>query len=320
MSGVVFASWHGYAGCVAACRHAAAVLGGRAVVLGEGGEGSPSFSAAVDAELLVLSSWTPAYERLLAVRARPTVARWHSPLLQTELSREGWKLTRLLELLDARRITALAVDDATVAEVLARPWIVHLPNVFAERLLAGVRPAKLDGTNVSLSGEPHGRKNLLVQSSAFELARRDAGGRWTLHLFGQTARRRGYARWLRLAGIPYVDHGFLPGGQQLSLVAAMDAGLCATLSESFGYAAAEHVALGVPAVVSRAVAAVEPGPLTADDPGDPVALAALIRRAVDDRGLACDQLEGLRRRASANEPAARSALRALRPASAPMPG
>lgn len=265
-------------------------------------------TAALEADLLVLSAWTPGYEGLLEQRDGPVVARWHSPLLQTDLSGEGWKLAHLLGLLSERRLAGLAFDDADAADALARPGVVHLPNVFDAGGLSGVRPASLGGVNVALSGEAYARKNLLVQSAAFARA---GGDDWTLHLFGQTLRRPGYARWLELADVTFVDHGFVARDEYLRLGAAMDAALCASLAESFGYAAAEFVELGVPTVVSRAVKSVRGGPLTAGDPGDVGAVAAALRRAVAERGLVAAQRVALHERALANHRVAAAALARL---------
>jgi glycosyltransferase involved in cell wall biosynthesis len=304
---VCFSSWRGYAGCLTSCSHAAAVLGGRAATIDDG---APPQDV-IDAELLVLSSWAPAYDALLAERRGRTVGRWHSALLQTELSREGWKLSRLLELLGEGVLSGIACNDAATAAALDRPDVVYLPDVFDETRFATVRRAELDGVNVSLVGEPHGRKNLLVQSAGFERARRARNPDWTLHLFGQTVRRGGYARWLEHAGVSYVDHGFLPEMELLELIAGMDAGLCASISESYGYAAAEHVALGVPVIASRAVASLEPSALTAGDPSDPAELAALLERAIESRGLVVEQQAGLRRIAAANAERSRVSLTAV---------
>ncbi len=301
---VCFASWQGFPGCVTSCRHAAAVLGGVALEL----EDAEVPSAAIDADLLVLSAWTPGYERLLERRDGPVVGRWHSPLLQTDLSGEGWKLAHLLALLSEGQLAGLAFDDADTAAALAGPGVVHLPNVFDAGELSGVRPASLAGINVALSGEAYGRKNLLVQSAAFARAR---GNDWTLHLFGQTLRRSGYARWLELASVPYVEHGFLPRDEYLGLAAGMDAALCASLAESFGYAAAEFVELGVPTVVSPAVKSVEGGPLAAGDPGDVGAVAAALQRAVSARGLVDQQRAALCDGALANRRVAAAALARL---------
>jgi glycosyltransferase involved in cell wall biosynthesis len=277
------------------------VLGGVALEL----EGAEVPTAALEADLLVLSAWTPGYERLVDRRDGPVVARWHSPLLQTELSGEGWKLAHLLELLAAGTLAGVAFDDADAAATFLRPGVVHLPNVFEPRELGGVRSPSLEGINVALSGEPYGRKNLLVQSAAFARAREDG---WTLHLFGQTLRRSGYARWFELVSVPYVEHGFLPRDEYLGLAAGMDAALCASLAESFGYAAAEFVELGVPTVVSGTVACVAPGPLTVGEPSSVADVAGRLTRAVASPALVEAQRASLRVRAAENAELARAAL------------
>ena len=203
----------------------------------------------------------------------------------------------------------VAFDDADAAAALARPGVVHLPNVFDPSELAGVVPTELEGVNVALTGQPDARKNLLVQTAGFARARADD---WTLHLFGQTLRRSGYARWLELAGIPYVEHGFLPRDEYLGLAAGMDAALCASLAESFGFAAAEFVELGVPAVVSPVVASVGGGPLTVRDPGSVDAVAAALEQAVSERGRVEAQREVLRARALANRSVAQAVIERLR--------
>jgi hypothetical protein len=251
MMEVCFASLDRFHGCIASCRNAAENLGGTwAVIPSEG----PTPPAALEADVLVLSSWCRRYEPLLGECRGAIVPRWHSPILQTELCGEGQPLARIVGLLDEGRVPALAAVDAAMAAVLDRPAVVHLPDL-PPRLTTIVQPAQLQGVNISLFGAAHARKNLLTQSAAFALVgRRSAFAGWTLHLNGQTTRDASYAEWLALARIPYVDHGWLDRTAYLSLVAAMDVGLCATLSESYGYAAADHVELGVPVVASPAVA------------------------------------------------------------------
>ena len=251
MMAVCFASLDRFHGCIASCRNAAENLGGTWAVIPSDG---PTPPAALEADVLVLSSWCPRYEPLLAEYTGAIVPRWHSPVLQTELCGEGEPLTRIVGLLDEGRVPAMAANDAAMAAVLDRPAVVHLPDL-PPRLTAVVQPAQLQGVNISLFGAAHARKNLLSQSAAFALAGRRFGfAGWTLHLNGQTTREASYAEWLALARIPYVDHGWLDRTAYLSLVAAMDVGLCATLSESYGYAAADHVELGVPVVASPTVA------------------------------------------------------------------
>jgi len=291
---ICFASWHGYAGCVTSCHHAATVLGGTWVALEDGADPP-------DCDVLVLSSWTDAYAPMLERFGGKVVGRWHSSLLQTELSREGWKLVRLLD-----RVETVFANDADVAAALE---LIYLPDVFDCAEAAAVIPVELDGINVALPGEPHGRKNLLVQSAAFERSR--AGRNWTLHLFGQTKRRPGYAHWLDLAGVPHADHGFLARDEYLAQVAGMDAALCASLSESYGYAAAEAVGLGVPTVATPAVRSFDAGPLSVRDPSSVVDVTTALERALTDEGVTSVQQESLHRRAAENEAVARVALREL---------
>jgi hypothetical protein len=249
---VCFASFEGFEGCVQSCRNAAAVLGGEWAVIPRAGDPPASV---LDAGVLVLSSWHDRYDPIVARREGPVVARWHSTLLQSDLAEEQWKIERLLDLLDRRVIRMMAVVDPDVALALGREEVVYLPDVLAESAYHDVVPSPLRGVHVSLFGTAEGRKNIMVQSAAFECARRAAGEPpWTLHLNGQSFSDRRYDRWLAAARVPYVDHGWVGRAEYLSLVAAMNAGLCATVSESYCYVAADHVALGVPIVASPAVA------------------------------------------------------------------
>jgi hypothetical protein len=260
------------------------VLGGRAVAL-RPDEGALERG---DAAAIALSSWHDSYERLLDDVA-PVVPRWHSPLLQTELSREGWKLSRQLELLSDGSVPAVLASDPGVVASLDRQRVIHLPDVLDSRIYGAPSALELDGTNVSLFGEARGRKNLMVQTAAFAMCSRAVGGDWTLHLAGQTTRRPGYARWLDLTEVRYVDHGVLPRDRYMELVASMDAGLAAGVSESYGYLAAEHSLVGVPVVTGPAVPSVGPGRLATSDPGNALDVAAALRRAVSDPEAAGEQ-------------------------------
>jgi len=308
VSSICFASWAKLPGCVGSCRNAAAVLDVKWALIEEGSVPA----AVIECDLLLLSSWTPVYETLLATRRGPTVVRWHSSLLQTELSGEIETLALIVDLLDQGRIAGIAANDHDLALALARPRIVHLPDVLDLTEYEGVDPTALSGTNVSLFGEAHGRKSLVVQSAAFERLRRAREGRdWTLHLNGQTRRRPFYERWLRLVGVPYVDHGFLERGEYLSLVAGMDAGLAASLAESYGLLAADHLALSVPVVSSSAVLSIGAGPLQAQEPWDVECVAGCLGRALDERSLVEQARRELLERATERALEARAAIERL---------
>jgi hypothetical protein len=286
---VCHASHAGFAGCVTSARHAATVLGGTAVALAEGDRPPPS-------DLLILSGWRDSYRALLDAAPR-VVMRFHSPLLQAELSGEWPVLERLLDLRAAGRIAAIACDDADAARALGA---VHVPNVLGAP--PAVEPLELEGVNVTLLGEPYPRKNVLSQAAAFARA---AAPDWTLHLAGHE-RHHG---WLDRLGIAWVDHGRLPHGDVLALIAGCDAGLAATVSESYGYLAAEHLQLGTPVVTSPAVRCAATGDLCVTDPGDVEALASALRGAIGADLTAAR--ESLRERAAANAVIARAALAQL---------
>jgi glycosyltransferase involved in cell wall biosynthesis len=95
----------------------------------------------------------------------------------------------------------------------------------------------------------------------------------------------------------------------LALVAGADAGLAATVSESYGYLAAEHLQLGTPVVTSPAVKCADTGPLCVADPGDADALADALRGAIGADLSAARR--SLAERAAANEAIARAALARL---------
>jgi hypothetical protein len=268
---------------------------------------APPPGSLLEADLLVLSSWDESYDRILELRASPTVLRWHSPVLQSELGQEAWKVTRVLELLDAGAVSALAVNDPSFVGVFARDGVVHLPDVLDTSEYDEVAPAVLGGVNVSLFGAGHWRKNVFVQSAAFEQAR---DGAWTLHLNGQTA-NEAYADWLSAARVRYVDHGFLERGSYLSLVAAMDAGLCASLSESYCYVAADHVALGVPVITSPAISCLDGGTLEAAWPADVDVVASRLAAACESPGELAAQQSSLFERARRNADVARAGLAAI---------
>jgi glycosyltransferase involved in cell wall biosynthesis len=326
MSHVCFAAAVEFNSCVTSCRNAAAVLGGTWAVIPRGDE-PPAVT--LESDLLVLSSWHDRYTTIFERRRRPIVLRWHSTILQSEIEQEALKVARIVDLLDAGAIPALAVSDPDLASLAGRESVVHLPEVLAEGGYDGVKPAQLAGVNISLFGDAPWRKNIFVQSAAFDRARRRAGASdWTLHVNGLTAADEEYGDWLRAARIPFVDHGWLERSQYLSLVSAMDVGLCATLCGTYGYGAADHVALGVPVIASRAIGCLGTG-LTPTRPDLVDEIAGALQYALVDRETVAGQQRrsldeaarantGIARRAFA-EIASRAGLAAspIRPAWAP---
>jgi glycosyltransferase involved in cell wall biosynthesis len=308
MTDVCFASHEGFEGCVTSCRNAATVLGGEWAAFGQ--DERPR--AVLDADLLVLSSWHQIYEPILSTREAPTVPRWHSSLLQSELSQEAWKIGRLAELLDGGGVPALAVNDESFVAALGREAVVHLPDVLDLREYEDIRPRELAGVNVSLFGVGHSRKNVFVQSAAFMLAHEQAGrSSWTLHLNGQADLDPTYLTWLEVARVPYVDHGWLERRDYLELLASMDAGLHVSLSESYCYCVADYVGLGVPVVTSPTVSCADAGPLVVARPHDAYEVADRLTRALQHPEVVEQTRRSLEERAQSNVERARSGLAEL---------
>jgi hypothetical protein len=233
--------------------------------------------------------------------------------LQSELSAEGWRIARILDHLDSGLVAAVAVNDAALVEVLGRDRVVFLPDVLDPGEYRSVTPRTFPGGNVSLFGAAHHRKNHFTQAAAFELVRRSSGGeKLTLHLNGQSAQDADLRSFLVSLPVRYVEHGFLARADYLSVVAGMDAGLCATLSESYCYVAADHISLGVPVVTSPAVACVGAGELEAGDPAAAEAVAECLRLALERPTLIEVAKRSLEERATANLECARAGLARLR--------
>jgi len=310
MSVICFAAMEEFAGCIAACRHAASVLGGLWTVIPREGTLPP---AVLQSDLLVLSSWDDRYEQILEVRPGAVVPRFHAMVMETELLQEESKLARLVSLLDQGRIPALAVSDPAYRPLLRRDGVVFLPDVLDEREYRDVVPAPLLGVNVSLFGAAHLRKNILAQAAAFDRARHHPGPvRWTLHLNGQARRHEAYRLWLAATGIPFVDHGRLDRARYLALVAGMDAGLCASVYESYCYVAVDHISMGVPVVASAGVRCL------GDDvarvaPHEVAEIASALADAVARREpTAARQRAGLLAQADRNRATAHAALAEIR--------
>jgi hypothetical protein len=88
----------------------------------------------------------------------------------------------------------------------------------------------------------------------------------------------------------------------------MDAALCASLSESYGYAAAETVELRVPVVATRAVRSFDAGALGVADPTSADDVARTLERPLGDKETVTAQRESLHRRSAANEAIARTGI------------
>lgn len=276
---VCFASLDRFHGGLAAARGFAGNLGASCAVIPSDGGAPP---LATEADVVIVSSWCPRYEALFTECRGTVVPYWRSTALEGAGSGSPGQLDGVMAHLARGAVAAVAVEDAHLAKVLARPGVVHLPPL-PSRLAPIAQPEPLTGVNVSLFGTGMGAQNLWAQATAFGLVRRrTAFAQYTLHLNGQTQRHPWLSNWLETLGAAYVDHGWLDRQRYHALVAGMDAGLCASIGRGYGYVAVDHIELGVPVVVSPGVTCLgDHAPRT--QPDDIEAISRALSDCVADR-------------------------------------
>ncbi len=222
----------------------------------------------------------------------------------------------------------------TVHDVM---WLTHPewcnPSEASREAIRGLAPAAADRIHVTMSGVaedfapiardeavlarlglPPGLRYVLVVGQGAPYKNHAGALRAFAAAFGQRGgidlvlvRRRGgdgaalerLAASLGLGGrvrfLEAVDRTVL-----VQLYASAEALLHPSLAEGFGNPLAEAMACGCPVVTSdrSAMPEVTGGAALLGDPADPAAMAALLRRVVEDRGLAADlRARGLRRAA-----------------------
>lgn len=160
---------------------------------------------------------------------------------------------------------------------------VYFPHTLDVGQFKGVTPLKLDGTNIDLFCPLRLGKNLLNQVLAFKLS--GVSGRLHINFSDDLI-----DPVIRDIGANIVKHRWIAAGQYYELVAAMDLSLQATFTESFNYAVAERMYLGVPVITSYDIY------LTAGDEflskhlcvkalDSPSEIAAMIKRIATDAKL-----------------------------------
>jgi glycosyltransferase involved in cell wall biosynthesis len=219
-----------------------------------------------------------------------------------------------------RRALARSALVATVSEA-SRSEIAGLSPEVEERVLvtrSGVaedfRPMARDAASLARLGVPPGRRYVLVVGQGAPYKNHAGALQGFARAFAQAAdidlvmvRRRGdtgpalekLAGELGLAGrVHFLETIGRPALVQL--YAGAEALLHPSLCEGFGNPVAEAMACGCPVVTSNvsAMPEVAGGAALLADPRDPDALAAALRRAVDDPAIAADLRErGLQRAA-----------------------
>ena len=151
----------------------------------------------------------------------------------------------------------------------------------APALAPGDQPAPT-GPYLLSAGDLRPKKNLPILIEAYRELRRDG----LEHRLILTGSDQGIGPALRemARGEPVELTGFVPDARLDALIRGADAVVVPSLYEGFGLIVLEAMARGRPVVLARAGALPEVGGDAAAyfDGGDPVALAAAIRRIADD--------------------------------------
>ncbi|UCD06634.1 MAG: hypothetical protein JSV98_05235 [candidate division WOR-3 bacterium] len=120
---------------------------------------------------------------------------------------------------------------------------IYFPHTINLGQFANVAPTELSGINVDLFCTTRLGKNILNQVLAFRVS----GVNGTLHL---NFKNDQLGSIISDIGANVLYHRWIPEAEYYNLVAAMDLSLQATFTESFNYAVAERMCLGIPVITS----------------------------------------------------------------------
>jgi glycosyltransferase involved in cell wall biosynthesis len=119
----------------------------------------------------------------------------------------------------------------------------YLPYAFDTAPFTNIQPRLLEGDNIDLFSPVRPGKNLINQIIAFKMSNVHAN----LHINFHT---RDIKQLIDDINTTVVSHDWIDNSQYYSLVAGMDLSLQVTFTESFSYAVAERMYLGVPVLTS----------------------------------------------------------------------
>lgn len=245
--------------------------------------------------VILTGGWSPAYAALIdGLEGTPTRfgVLWTSSGGQTDISGE---IPKLAEVLAHPRISHYFFSSPGLADAFqsvgypARhlPLVLNLPGQPGQDV-EHQRPSELLPSVPVLSlfhPLPEARRKNVLNTL---LALPGLPMPYHLQLNGLSA-DPAYRGLLEALKIPFDDRGWMPAADYARAIAAVDLGLQASFAESYNYVAAEHLARGVPVLVSRMVPVARLLPddlraaLTVDDADDAAALRARIAALLSDR-------------------------------------
>jgi glycosyltransferase involved in cell wall biosynthesis len=224
----------------------------------------------ISPKLLILGAWVPYYAPLIEhikKNSRTKIAlSWHSNFSQMELSldHEMDMFLGVSSLLKAGKIDYLFMSDEEDSALLKHtinPNIFWLPDFldmdFTKQ--ASKLPMSSDAFKVSLFAFPTSRKNLLAQVAAVRAVNKAI--LYTNDLVRPRQRQNiNYAQFFNSINVNHVNCGWMTKEKYYSTMVSMDVGLQVSFAETFSIVTAEHMALGVPCLVSSMVPVLKNNP------------------------------------------------------------
>lgn len=233
-------------------------------------------------------------ELVRALEPRPIALTHHPLFLETGLAAQTAALLRAREQAAIDEAAAVVTTSDMTADIVAREFSVSRARLFAAA--PGVEPAARAPGSTDSVVRLFSVGSLTPRKGYSDLVRALArvGGDWRLSIAGSHDLAPDCAREVaaliensglgdRIALLGACDADEVAGGY-----AASDAFVTASHFEGFGMAIAEAIARGLPIVATKEVASAGAAPEEATlayPAGDVAALAALLRRLVDDRSL-----------------------------------
>ena len=181
---------------------------------------------------------------------------------------------------------SLAANSLCLVEDIEKAFLAecaYQPNIYDEGVQRHPRGPRDGGlVHVGCFGAVRPLKNHLAQAfAAIEFAE-GLGRELRFHINGDRVEGRGEQALKNLRGLfpirghQLVEHPWLPHGEFLGLVSAMDLGMQVSLTETFNIVAADFVSQGVPIVVSSDITWMPK--LAQADPCNPASMRSALRR------------------------------------------
>ncbi len=208
---------------------------------------------------ILFAAWSPIYDVLLKKLNKkgitPSLIMCSTPG-QSELSRhELVSYHKIIEYVRTGRIQYWLLNKRlydSIGKIIKQA--IYFPHTIDLEQFNNIKPTKLKGKNIDLFCTTRLGKNILNQIVAFKISAVPA----TLHI---NFSHKLFNPLIKDINAQIVSHKWIDESKYYNLVAAMDLSLQATFSESFNYAVAERMCLGVPVITSYDIYLVAEDPL-----------------------------------------------------------